>query len=47
MMILCSSVIVLPSPDDLKGNIFKNFYDRIVDSTERITENKAQTTFDK
>jgi hypothetical protein len=37
MMILCSSVIVLPGVEDLKGEIFRTIYDRIYESTERIT----------
>jgi len=37
MMILCSSVIVLASPEDLNGDIFKVIHDRISESTERIT----------
>ena len=46
-MILCSSVIFLPTVDDPKGEIYKNFYDRISDSMERITESKLSTTPDK
>jgi hypothetical protein len=33
MMILCSSVIVLPGVEDVKGEVFRAVYDRVFEST--------------